>query len=943
LDEPTLYQNLNSLLYSTNSLVILPNTGIDPSQIMSGTQISTVSQNLGSSATGKTKFDNSETGYILGLDSGVAKFYIGNTTSYLNWTGSALIISGYLQASSIDIPNSSTANSFHVDTAGNAWWGAVLIAGATAKVLNTGAATFSNMTITGGAIAGWTIGATALYSGTGTSRVELDTLNGIYLGDNNFASAPFSVALNGAMTATNATISGSITATSGTIGGVIKTAATVSAGSTGVIMDTAGLRGYDSVLGQTFNLPTDGSAPYFSSGVINTTVFNVDTEGVIRTSSTVGDGSSSSAGILINNTGLYGCAANQLLANANVKVLINGTAVFNASVMGGQTDFNTGTGYFLGLSGGNYKFSIGSPTNYMTWDGTYLKLLGSFNVGANGLINNSVYTVANLPISPTTIGFNAPSSFLNSMTTTPFLTPAGILSNDSSRPYTLIYLTATTFVVSYRNTNGYAYCVVGTISGGAITYGTPTVVVAATVDFTPYLTLVDSTHFVVSYGNNSGYGWCAFGTVSAGNISFGTPAAVVAGSSSTPNCASILIDSTHFVVSYIISGAVGYSVVGTISGTNISFGTPTVILTATTSRPLSQTLVDSTHFVVGYVDTNSYGWCVVGTIAAGAITFGTAKAIVASTVSYNINLTLVDSTHFVLAYNNTSNYGFCVIGTIAAGAITWGTAKAILTSSYSDPTTITLIDSTHFLLGYYNSANYGFCVIGTISSGAITWGTPTAIVASSYSPPTSILVVDPTHIVVSYYNSSLYGFCVVGNMGFTNPTNIYAQDGSYTTFPVSNGNLSIQISGDGGVTWQNTITQTMTGSDSLITWGAGATELWGSSWTRANMINGNLQLKLSQGSYSQIFTTYGFATGSDILTGIEVAVYGHYTSSILYLDLLEVKIHYGSSILPVQAGSQAFASNGRKNGEGAGSGTGVLVYYDGSNWIASDTGQTVAA
>lgn len=42
------------------------------------------------------------------------------------------------------------------------------------------------------------------------------------------------------------------------------------------------------------------------------------------------------------------------------------------------------------------------------------------------------------------------------------------------------------------------------------------------------------------------------------------------------------------------------------------------------------------------------------------------------------------------------------------------------------------------------------------------------------------------------------------------------------------------------------------------------------------------------------------------------------------------------------AGTTAFATNGRKNGEGAGSGTGVLVYYDGVAWRASDTGATVA-
>lgn len=43
------------------------------------------------------------------------------------------------------------------------------------------------------------------------------------------------------------------------------------------------------------------------------------------------------------------------------------------------------------------------------------------------------------------------------------------------------------------------------------------------------------------------------------------------------------------------------------------------------------------------------------------------------------------------------------------------------------------------------------------------------------------------------------------------------------------------------------------------------------------------------------------------------------------------------------AGDVAFASNGRKNGEGAGAGTGVQVFHDGTAWRACDTGATVAA
>lgn len=197
----------------------------------------------------------------------------------------------------------------------------------------------------------------------------------------------------GNISAATGTIGGfTITATS-LYGGIIKTAAIVDIGGTGVIMDTAGLRGYDSVLGLTFNLPTNGSAPTFSSGIINYTTFNVNTNAVIRTSSTVGDGTVNSAGILMNNTGFYACQASQTLANANVKILIDGSATFAGTlsavsgtlgsleilspgnIRGGQTAFKTGDGVFIGYdstleldqwatpsSNSDYEFANGSTT-----------------------------------------------------------------------------------------------------------------------------------------------------------------------------------------------------------------------------------------------------------------------------------------------------------------------------------------------------------------------------------------------------------------------------------------------------------------------------------------------------------------------------------------------------------------------------------------------------
>lgn len=266
------------------------------------------------------------------------------------------------------------------------------------------------------------VSATVIQSGQTTANLSM--IAG-YIQSDNFISGIQGWRINAAgdIEANDAIFRGEIYASSGTIGGftigatklyggIIQTGATVGEGSNGVIMDSSGLRGYSTVLGEVFNLPTDGSAPTFSSGIIQSTIFEINTNSILRTSETVGDGSADSAGILINDTGLYACEANQLLADANIRILINGTAVIQSNISGGQTDYNTGIGYFLGLSSGDYKLSIGDPSgNYLTWDGDYLRIKGSFDVGTGGLINNSVYTVANLPVAPTTVGFNVPSAY----------------------------------------------------------------------------------------------------------------------------------------------------------------------------------------------------------------------------------------------------------------------------------------------------------------------------------------------------------------------------------------------------------------------------------------------------------------------------------------------------------------------------------------------------
>jgi len=183
---------------------------------------------------------------------------------------------------------------------------------------------------------------------TDSARIGNIIINENSLQSNNYVagSTGFKIQDDGDVEFNNMEVRGTVYATSGEIGGwtidsnslyatttgTIKTGANVGTGYNGVILDSDGLRVYDDILGLVVNFPSDGSAPSISSGTITEVIYEISTNAVIRTSETVGDGSASSAGILINNSGIYGCESNQTLASANFKVLANGSAYFKGEI-----------------------------------------------------------------------------------------------------------------------------------------------------------------------------------------------------------------------------------------------------------------------------------------------------------------------------------------------------------------------------------------------------------------------------------------------------------------------------------------------------------------------------------------------------------------------------------------------------------------------------------
>jgi hypothetical protein len=194
--------------------------------IGSGQGVGTVAQSTGGIESGKQAWSDTTAGYFLGIDTdGIAKLNIGSASKYIKWDGSTLTVVGGVSISSLDIPDTVTANSFHVDSSGNAWWGSILLANAVGKILNTGAATFSNMTITGGSVAGSTITANSI-SG---SQIQSATITATNIANATITSTQIAAATITASNIASATITGTQIANA-TITGTQIAATTIAAG-----------------------------------------------------------------------------------------------------------------------------------------------------------------------------------------------------------------------------------------------------------------------------------------------------------------------------------------------------------------------------------------------------------------------------------------------------------------------------------------------------------------------------------------------------------------------------------------------------------------------------------------------------------------------------------------------------------------------------------------
>ena len=247
-------------------------------------------------------------------------------------------------------------------------------------------------------------------------------------------------------------------------------------------------------------------------------------------------------------------------------------------------------------------------------------------------------------------------------------------------------------VITFQNggDSSHGYAIVGTISGTSVTFGTAVEFVNAIAGDPRICYDTNSNKIVVIYTDygNSYYPTARVGTVSGTNISFGT--AVVYKSSGQSQNHSIVFDSNanKVVIGFgdNTNSVRGTAVVGTVSGTNISFGTAVVFASADTNA--IHTTFDSTANKVIFIyrdqPDSQKGKAIVGTVSGTGISFGSEATYAnSSTVNYHVVLYNSDSNKTLIVYPSAVSpyYTVAVVGTISGTNISFGTSVNIGTTS----------------------------------------------------------------------------------------------------------------------------------------------------------------------------------------------------------------------------------------------------------------------
>jgi hypothetical protein len=288
---------------------------------------------------------------------------------------------------------------------------------------------------------------------------------------------------------------------------------------------------------------------------------------------------------------------------------------------------------------------------------------------------------------------------------------------------------------------------------------------------------------------NSRSGAAIVGTVSGTSISFGTKATFESGGTSF---ISACFDSNlnKLVVFYRDEGNSNYgtAAVGTVSGTGISFGSPVVFNSANTAFLGSSFDSNAGKILVVYKDVgnSNYGNSIVGTVSGTSISFGSEVTFLSANGGFYQSIFDSSANKNVVLYDNPSdnNYGYARVGTISGTSVSYGTAAKFETGQAEYMRGVFDSNAGKIAIVYKDGSNSNrpTFVSGTVSGTDISFDTPVVLKAVEgviYNPG---VAYDSTNkrVVAAYADTTANpdnGLAQVISVGYTSATGGTIADG----------------------------------------------------------------------------------------------------------------------------------------------------------------------
>jgi hypothetical protein len=347
-------------------------------------------------------------------------------------------------------------------------------------------------------------------------------------------------------------------------------------------------------------------------------------------------------------------------------------------------------------------------------------------------------------------------------------------------------------VVAYRDggNSNYGTAVVGTVSGTSISFGTPVVFLSAVARYSSVVYDANAQKVVIAYRNDGNNESTAIvGTVSGTTISFGT--AVVFGTAASNDFATTYdANAQKVVIAYMTTDDNGIAIVGTVSGTSISFGTPTQLENSRNSELAIAYDANAQKVVVAYtdLDNSNYGTTVVGTVSGTSISFGTPVVFNAGDTSGNSIAYDANAQKVVIAYTDggNSNYGTAIVGTVSGTSISFG-SEVVFDSTGSVSYSSAVYDANaKRIVIFYRAGSVGNVIVGTVSGTSISFATSAQFESGAANHNSSIYDPDTQKVVVAYEDggNSGYGTSLVFQTGYTNIIRGSVADGDNATVDI---------------------------------------------------------------------------------------------------------------------------------------------------------------